>query len=106
MNIMMDASTLLSDPPHPTFPNRSYDYKRKLRRYTRTQYPPRYYFIDFGLSRLYSPEESSPKEYPVLGGDKTVPEFRDMSKPHNPFCTDIYYLGNFIREDFLEASTP
>ncbi len=101
---MMDLSPLFSETPHPCDFQRSYDYSRKVRRYTRTQQPPRYFIIDFGLSRKYCPEDASPKEYPILGGDKTVPEFKDMDKPHNPFWTDIYYLGNLIREDFLQVN--
>ena len=65
--------------------------------------PVRYYFIDFGLSRRYSPDDTSPLAFPIFGGDKTVPEFQNSKKPMNPFPTDIYYLGNLLREDLLEV---
>ena len=40
----------------------------------------------------------------VWGGDKTVPEFQCSNKVRNLFPTDIYYLGNVIKEHFLEVS--
>jgi len=42
-------------------------------------------------------------EYPIMGGDKSVPEFRTGGgEACNPFPTDVYYLGNMIREHFLQ----
>jgi len=32
-----------------------------------------------------------------------VPEFHKSSDACNPFPTDVYYLGNLIRKDFLQA---
>ena len=39
----------------------------------------------------------------AFGGDKTVPEFRQFNDLHDPFPTDVYYLGNILRTDFLEV---
>ena len=103
-NVMMDPSGLFSETPHPCELDRSYDFKRRIRHYTRTQRPPKYYIIDFGLSCQYSPDDTTPLAYPLFGGDRTVPEFQNSKEPRNPFPTDIYYLGNMIREDFLQAS--
>ncbi|OBZ70643.1 hypothetical protein A0H81_09385 [Grifola frondosa] len=70
---------------------------------SRAAAPTKYLYIDFGLSRRYSPEENNPLAVPILGGDRTVPEFQDDElTPRNPFHTDIYYIGNLIREDFLD----
>ncbi|KAI0363013.1 hypothetical protein BV20DRAFT_1058350 [Pilatotrama ljubarskyi] len=56
---------------------------------------------DFSLSRQYSENETTPLEVPSIGADHSVPEFRkDEQTPRNPFPTDVYYLGNMIREDF------
>jgi hypothetical protein len=33
-------------------------------------------FTDFGISRWYDLDEGPPLENPILGGDKTVPEFQ------------------------------
>ncbi|OJA10332.1 hypothetical protein AZE42_07351 [Rhizopogon vesiculosus] len=104
MNIMMDAKNLYVEPYHPTEPHMKRDFSGHARHYTRTQRPPKYYFIDFGLSRRYSAHEDNPLEYPIFGGDKSVPEFQNNPDvPLNPFPTDVYYLGNVIREEFLNT---
>ncbi|KAJ7467078.1 hypothetical protein FB451DRAFT_1484177 [Mycena latifolia] len=57
-NIMMDGSRMFPDGFHPMSPKRKRDfYSGRAKFYTRTQRPPKYYLIDFGLSRrdtLYS----------------------------------------------------
>ncbi|KAJ7690338.1 hypothetical protein B0H17DRAFT_1134368 [Mycena rosella] len=61
---------------------------------------PRYYIIDFGLSRRYDPAlNGPPREEVILGGDKSPPERRNNWC--NPSPTDIYYLGNVLKEEFL-----
>ncbi|KAL1661238.1 hypothetical protein GGF50DRAFT_129666 [Schizophyllum commune] len=112
LNIMMDASPLYTTPYHPIDQTRQRDFKGlATASYTRTQHPVRYYIIDFGLSVRY--DTLDPVEIPVLGGDKTVPEFKGddpskryggLSNLYNPFPTDVYCLGNWIREDFLEGT--
>ncbi|TFY51142.1 hypothetical protein EVJ58_g10718 [Rhodofomes roseus] len=49
---------------------------------------------------------TSPVELPVLGGDKTVPEYQGdgYKKASDPFVADIYYLGNRFREELLKYS--
>jgi hypothetical protein len=74
--------------------------------HTRTWRPPRYLLIDFGLSRQYDPAKGPPLEKPLRGGDKSAPEHRDMETPCDPFPTDVYYLGNLVREDFIQVCTP
>ncbi|KAF4622391.1 hypothetical protein D9613_009142 [Agrocybe pediades] len=71
--------------------------------YTRTQRPPKYYIIDFGLSRQYDASNTAPLEDIIHGGDRTVPEFQTSVDPQNPFWTDVYYAGNLIREAFLDG---
>ena len=106
MNVMMDATTMFPDLWHPEAPDLKYDYSGPVKYYSRTERPPKYYYIDFGLSRKYDPKDGTPQELPILGGDKSVPEFQDegYNKPSNPFCTDIYYLGNLMRTEFLRVS--
>jgi serine/threonine protein kinase len=83
------------------------DIRQKIEPYTRTQRPLRYYFIDFGISRLYSAEDGPhPLEPPIRGDDKSVPEFQHSMKPCDPFSTDIYYVGNVIREEMLSVGHP
>ncbi|KAG1848167.1 kinase-like domain-containing protein [Suillus tomentosus] len=104
LNIMMDAKDLYAEPYHPVMLHMKRDFSGFVSHYTRTQRPPKYYFIDFGLSRRYDAIEETPLEYPIFGGDKSVPEFQsNVDVPMNPFPTDIYYLGNVVREQFLNT---
>ncbi len=102
LNVMMDLAPLYSEIPHPVDRGRSYDFKRRVHRFTRTQRSVRYYYIDFGHSRNYAPDNDSPLEI-LIGGDKSVPEFQGKDEPQNPIWTDIYYLGNLILTGFLEV---
>ncbi|KAM5533192.1 hypothetical protein V8D89_013148 [Ganoderma adspersum] len=72
---------------------RSYDFKRRVRRFTHTDLPVKYYYVDFGHSRRYAPDDDYPLGEILIGGDKTVPEFQGPDEP----------LGNLIRTGFLEG---
>jgi hypothetical protein len=104
-NIMLDATPLYPDGfhPHVHINDRKIDGKGKARRTTRTLAPVNYYLIDFGLSWKHEPLKGPPIAPLIHGNDRTVPEFqgKENGEPYNPFPTDIYYLGNFIREEFL-----
>lgn len=104
---MMDPKPTFPDMFHPVKTKKSLDWKGSAKYYTRTARPTRYIFIDFGLSVKYTSEDGEPMACPIQGGDKSVPEFQGDGKlkPNNPFPTDIYYLGNLIREDFLQVSS-
>ncbi|KAI0069907.1 hypothetical protein K474DRAFT_1609666 [Panus rudis PR-1116 ss-1] len=106
LNIMMDPKPTF---PHGFHPRKMYmdtNFKGPVKYHTRTARPTKYYLIDFGLSRKYSPEDGPPLEPPILGGDKSVPEFQfapgEPVRSVDPFPTDVYYLGNMIREEYLE----
>ena len=90
---------------HPRAYWRTLDYSEPSQHLSRTERPVRYFYIDFGLSRKYDADDASPRELPIFGGDKTVPEFQDdgYDKPADPFRTDIYYLGNLMRTTFLDV---
>ncbi|KAH7918652.1 hypothetical protein BV22DRAFT_1041587 [Leucogyrophana mollusca] len=103
LNVMMDASSLFIDPYHPYQPRLKRDFSGYARHYTRTQRPPKYFLIDFGISRRYDASEHNPLEDPIWGGDKTVPEFQMSNQPRNPFPTDVYYIGSLIRGEFLRT---
>lgn len=52
----------------------------------------------------YNPEDGPPREHPIVGGDKTVPEFQNWNgELLDPFPTDIYYIGNMIRTSILHV---
>ncbi|KAL1743433.1 hypothetical protein HDZ31DRAFT_40943 [Schizophyllum fasciatum] len=113
-NIMMDAFPLSDIPFHPMRQAMRRDLRGKWRaKYTRTERPVRYYLIDYGNSTRYESVDPPPLETPILPGDKSVPEFvgddpsrpfSGLAKPHNPFPADIYCLGNWIRQEFLDVS--
>ena len=105
LNVMMDSKPILPEMFHPQRIWRQlHDIRKDIRPYTRTARPVRYYFTDFGLSRRYAPDDANPLEDPIIGGDKTVPEFQnDPYTPRNPFHTDVYYMGNLIRVTFLQV---
>ena len=104
LNALMDGS-MYPDGWHPCNRRRMRDNFRLLaKHFSRTERPPKYYFIDFGISRRYGPEDKAPLELPIRGSDKTVPEFMDnINLPRNPFQT-IYYVGNLIREAVIDVS--
>ena len=89
---------------HPVMQYQDPSFAHSAKYFTRTQRPPKYYFIDFGISRRYDPADGPPLELPIEGGDKTVPEFKASHGPCDPFPTDVYYLGNLIRQEFLEVT--
>ncbi|KZT71763.1 hypothetical protein DAEQUDRAFT_763602 [Daedalea quercina L-15889] len=100
----MDASPAYPNLWHPQLPGSHRDCSGRAFQYSRTERPPRYYYIDFGLSRKYNPEDGPARELLIRGGHKSVLEFQGegYNKPWNPFRTDIHYLRSFIREAFLE----
>ncbi|KAI0274570.1 kinase-like domain-containing protein [Russula aff. rugulosa BPL654] len=99
-NIMLDPSGMYPDGFHPIQVNRRRDFRGRAKRFTRTLRPTRYYLIDFGLSRRYSSRNAL--DQPIRGGDKSAPEHR-VRNLCNPFHTDIYYLGNLVRERFFKV---
>ncbi|TFY60108.1 hypothetical protein EVJ58_g5356 [Rhodofomes roseus] len=104
LNVMMDARPMYSEKLwHPWMSIYNRNFSGRAKHYSRTERPVNYLYIDFGLSRKYDPADCPPRELPILGGDKSVPEFQDdgYDVPSDPFRTDIYYLGNLIRSTFL-----
>lgn len=103
-NVMLDPKSMYPDMYHPRHRTERRDFKGTAKFYSRTERPTKYYYVDFGLSRKYDPADGPPLELPILGGDKTVPEFQGegYNIAVDPFPTDIYYLGNLIRMAFLQ----
>ena len=100
---MLDPSEMYPESFHPVALKRSKDFRKKAKAYSRTRRPPRYLLIDFGLSRQYDPTNGPPLEMPLRGGDKSAPEHQDRDNPSNPFPTDVYYLGNLVKEQFSKV---
>ncbi|TDL15666.1 hypothetical protein BD410DRAFT_796205 [Rickenella mellea] len=101
-NIMMDPTAMYPKLFHPASSDKNLDFSGTAKHYTRTERPPRYLLIDFGLSRRYLSKDRPILEDPIRGGDKSVPEFQAYDDPCDPFPTDVYYIGNLIREEFIQ----
>jgi hypothetical protein len=97
---MLEPSGMYPKGFHPVKLDRNRDLKGKATAYTRTLRPPRYYLIDFGLSRRYLTRDIS--DNPLRGGDKTAPEHQSQGSS-NPFYTDVYYVGNLVRVEFMRV---
>lgn len=97
----MDPTGLFPDSFHPAKTHRSRDFRKAAKHLRRKQKPPKYYFIDFGLSRQYEPQDRPPLEDIIVGADRTAPEHKNLSEACDPFATDVYYLGNALRTGFL-----
>ncbi len=103
LNIMMDPKPMFPELYHPIAFLYKRDYTGDPKQYTRTARPTKYYLIDFGISRQYKTNHGPIRERVILGGDKSIPEFKKSVEPRDPFPSDIYYLGNVVREDFLQV---
>ncbi|KAJ6629474.1 hypothetical protein B0H10DRAFT_1939855 [Mycena sp. CBHHK59/15] len=102
LNIMVDATPIYPIPYHPVSEGMKRDWSGRVWHLTRTQRPVKYYLTDFGISRRYPPDVRAPLEPIIVGGDKTVPEFKRTKDGRlplkcDPFPTDVYYIGNLIR---------
>jgi hypothetical protein len=102
-NIMLDPTNMYPNSFHPVNMKRSKDFRHKAKGYSRTRRPPRYLLIDFGLSRQYDPTNGPPLDFPLRGGDKSAPEHQDGKTLCNPFPTDVYYLGNLVRQHYMQV---
>lgn len=98
----MDPKPLYPNMFHPFSPNMNRALTKKAKHYTRSERPVKYYFIDFGISGKY-PSRDGVSEPIHIGGDRTVPEFQGSNETHDPFPTDVYYVGNLFREEFLQV---
>ena len=103
-NMMLDPSNMFPESFHPSAMDRSKDFRRKAKWYSRTRRPTRYLLIDFGLSRRYDPANGPPLDLPIRGGDKSAPEHQDRVTLRNPFFTDVYHLGNLVREYYMQVN--
>ncbi|KIK80844.1 hypothetical protein PAXRUDRAFT_216048 [Paxillus rubicundulus Ve08.2h10] len=66
-NFVVDASSLYVGALHPVASMMKQGFSGYARFRTRTQRPPRYLFMDFGLSRRYDPSVFMPLEVPIWG---------------------------------------
>jgi serine/threonine protein kinase len=104
-NIMYDPTPIFPTPYHPVRADLRRDFRGPVKHLNRRKYSLKYFFVDFGIARKYSTDEPSPQEEIIGGGDSSAPEHinRNGSTTANPYKTDIYYVGNMVREDFLQV---
>lgn len=104
---MYDATDMYPLGFHPIDTHRSRAWDKKAKHFTRTERPVRYIVIDFGLSVKFGDGDTR-LVGPARGGDKSAPEHRPYlmasAEPHDPFPTDVYYLGSLIRAVFIKVS--
>jgi hypothetical protein len=101
---MMDATSMYPDMYHPIRTELKSDFSGPAFHFSRTQRPPRYYIVDFGISSKYTPDELPVQEEIIRGGDKSPPEHQGENEKADPFATDVYFVGNMIQTDFIEVS--
>ncbi|KAH9023964.1 hypothetical protein EDB85DRAFT_2075234 [Lactarius pseudohatsudake] len=99
-SVMFDPSQMYPNGFRPVKIDRNRNFEGTAKAYTGTQRPPRYYFVDFGLSRQYPSRDAI--DEPLRSGDKSAPEHQ-LGRRCNPFHTDIYYIGDLVRQEFMKA---
>ncbi|KZT72365.1 hypothetical protein DAEQUDRAFT_32600 [Daedalea quercina L-15889] len=99
-NIMMDGRPLYPQGHHPVSRDLSPDAVYELVPRSRSDYPVRYYFIDFGISS-YFPFGTPPLVLGLEGRDKEVPELSKQT-PYDAFKVDIFILGNLYKKYFVQ----
>jgi hypothetical protein len=100
---MYDPRQMYPSSYHPVKTNQTRDLSAKVTHTSRSQKPPKYYFVDFGISRRYLPEQLPALEPVILGGDKSPPEHQGRGAQADPFPTDVYLLGHMIEMEFLQV---
>ena len=89
------------DLSNPSQINQSQNFMGRVKqRFSRTQRHPRYYLTDLSLS-----QQCTPRHVPnpsLRSGDIPISE-RRLEGLDDPFCMDIYCLGNLVRENFVQV---
>ncbi|KAK7689873.1 hypothetical protein QCA50_006512 [Cerrena zonata] len=100
-NIMMDANAMFPQGFHPLQIYFLPDAKTVAFYKSRANISVRYYYVDFGLSSHFSSDIHPTEVTGIYGRDQDVPELSD-NVPYNPFKTDIFIIGNMLRNEFYE----
>ncbi|KAJ6525875.1 hypothetical protein DFH09DRAFT_1095431 [Mycena vulgaris] len=85
-NLLMDASPIFRDDPHPWRPERIQDFSRAPR-----------------PARIHDPSAGPPLVDLGYGGTYGVPEWGFLEQRCNPFPVDVWCLGNMIHGHFTEG---
>ncbi|KAL5536269.1 hypothetical protein ACEPAF_90 [Sanghuangporus sanghuang] len=97
LNIMMDAEPMYPKGFHPKNTTTDTTGYRKAHPKRRRDVlsSVRYYFIDFGISTMFGPDETDKTVLGLEGQDNTVPELSERY-PYDPFLVDIFIVGNLF----------
>lgn len=101
----MDASDMYPKGWHPMNPDwMKADFRFGLKhKFTRTERPPTYHIIDFGISKRFREGERL-RVTADIGTDFSAPEYSNPALDLNPFWIDVYCLGNLLRQEFMDVS--
>lgn len=100
---MMDATAMFPRGFHPLRSHNTYEDILAGSNYlSRSNVPVTYYYIDFGLSTMFSPDDTERLVTGTYGLDRDVPELSD-DIPYDPFKVDIFTLGNVFRQYLVEV---
>ncbi|KAI0771522.1 kinase-like domain-containing protein [Trametes elegans] len=100
-NIMMDPKDLYPKGFHPVHHGLLPDASGPSPVLSRAGVSLPYYFIDFGISSRFSPDDSPKLVLGKNGLERSVPELSD-DVPYDPFKVDIYILGALFKAQFLQ----
>ncbi|KAH9834121.1 uncharacterized protein C8Q71DRAFT_161717 [Rhodofomes roseus] len=100
-NLMMDATPLFPDGFHPLRNTFKPDGKTVAWPNSRSHFPVKYYFIDFGISVQIPPDVQPKLAVGGDGRDQAPPELSD-DVPYDPFKLDVFILGNVFRKNFYD----
>ncbi|EIW62126.1 uncharacterized protein TRAVEDRAFT_44958 [Trametes versicolor FP-101664 SS1] len=100
-NIMMDATAVFPKGFHPMAETTLPDLSGLAPFVRRIDVPVKYYFIDFGISTQFAPDQHPRLVLGTDGLDDEVPELSN-TVPYDPFKTDIFIIGNLLRQQFLQ----
>ncbi|KAG9123216.1 hypothetical protein FRC07_000089, partial [Ceratobasidium sp. 392] len=104
-NIMMNKRPLYDEAFHPVWQHRSLaNHKPIWPKYTRSNKPVRYYYIDFGYSKWFR-DPNAPRTLVGSRAKEAAPE-QANNKPYDPFKGDIYQLGAVLRRDLIPKHEP
>lgn len=101
-NIMIDGGPLYPQKFHPAALDHDVSGLKKIKGKRRMDVSSvKYYFIDFGISLRYKPDEPR-LTVGKIGQDREIPEL-SAEEPYDPFLVDICILGNVYKRNFLDV---
>ncbi|KAI9063468.1 hypothetical protein FKP32DRAFT_1571909 [Trametes sanguinea] len=104
-NIMYDPDVLYPQGFHPMRLDRlPYQTDAWAPVLSRRDVQVRYYYIDFGISSHFAPDDPNKLVTGLDGIEQLVPELSD-EVPYDPFKVDIFILGRMMYETFMKKFT-